>query len=76
MVLYLVPMLDVMTTAKFSKMIVELSNDLGVSLMDAIVHYCDRNNIEIETAAKLCNKKVKEQIKVEAIELKMVKYEH
>jgi len=69
-------MLDVMTTAKFSKMIVELSNDLGVSLMDAIVHYCDRNNIEIETAAKLCNKKVKEQIKVEAIELKMVKYEH
>lgn len=69
-------MLDVMTTAKFSKMIVQLADDLGVSLMDAIVHYCDRNNIEIETAAKLCNKKVKEQIKDEAIELRMVKYEH
>lgn len=66
-------MLDVMTTAKFSKMIVGLADNLDVSVMDAIVHYCDRNNIEIETAAKLCNKKVKEQIKEEAQELRMVK---
>lgn len=68
-----VPMLDVMTTAKFSKMIVGLADNLEVSVMDAIVHYCDRNNIEIETAAKLCNKKVKEQIKEEAQVLRMVK---
>ena len=46
-------MLDVMTTAKFSKMIVGLADDLGVSTMDAIVNYCDGYNIKIETAARV-----------------------
>lgn len=62
-----------MTAAKFSRMILNLSEELNVSVMDAIIHYCEKNSVEIETAAKLCNKKVKDQLYDEAQGHKLVK---
>ena len=41
--------------------------------MDDIVHYCDKNEMEIESAAKLVNSKIKESIKLEASELNLLK---
>ena len=41
--------------------------------MDAIVHYCERNDMEIETAAKLLNNKIKQSIASEASDLNMMK---
>jgi len=37
--------------------------------MDAILHYCDMNNMEPETVAQLVNTKLKAQIREEAEEL-------
>ena len=41
--------------------------------MDAIVDYCDNNEMEIESAAKLVNTKIKESIKLEASDLNLLK---
>ena len=41
--------------------------------MDAIMDYCERNNLEIESAAKLINQKIKKQIKEEATVLNFMK---
>ena len=51
-------MLDIWTTAKFSRMIEKLSVEINAPVMDTIVHYCERNNMEIESAAKLINSKL------------------
>ena len=64
-----------MTTAKFSRMIEKLANELNVSIMDAIVNYCYKNEVEIEAAAKMCNSKVKKQLFAEAFQVNMVKDE-
>ena len=60
---------DIMTTAKFSIMIEEFVGKTNVPYMDAVVHYCERNEMEIETAAKLCNTIIKKKIEAEAMEL-------
>ena len=66
-------MINVLTTSKFSKIIIELSEEKNISYMDAIMDYCDKNNLEIESAAKLINQKIKKQIKEEATVLNFMK---
>ena len=60
---------EIMTTSKFSAMIEEFVKDKRVPYMDAICHYCERNEMEIETAAKLLNTVIKKKIEAEATEL-------
>ena len=60
---------NIMTTAKFSAMIEGMVKELNITYMDAIVHYCSRNDVEIETAAKLLNTVIKSKIEAEAIDL-------
>ncbi len=43
------------------------------SYIDAVTSFCDRNDMEIETAAKLCNKQIKAIMMSEASELNMMK---
>ena len=58
-----------MTTAKFSAVIEEMVRDKQIPYMDAVVHYCERNEVEIETAAKLLNSVIKSKIEAEAMDL-------
>ena len=51
----------------------EMVYELDISYMDAIVHYCDKTGMEIETAAKLLNQKIKETIASEASDLNLMK---
>lgn len=62
-------MVDILSTQKFSLIIEDFVKQKRCSYMDAIVLYCQENEIEIETAAKLINTKIKEQIEIEAIDL-------
>ena len=64
-----VEMLDLMTSQKFSIIIEETVRDKRLSYMDAIVWWCESNEMEIEVAAKLCNGVIKEKLKYEAQEL-------
>ncbi len=49
----------------------------GVPYIDALVHYSEKNGIEIETIAQIVKKSsiLKEKIRTEAVTLKMVKKE-
>ena len=44
-----------------------------ISYMDAVVWYCEENNIEIETTTRLISKSLKEKIKAEALNANMLK---
>jgi hypothetical protein len=62
-------MLDLMTTQKFSLVIENVVKDKKLTYMDAITWWCEENEFDIETAAKLLNINIKEKIKFEAQEL-------
>ncbi len=44
-----------------------------ITYIDAIVHYCESQNIEVETTSRLISKSLKEKIKAEAINANMLK---
>jgi hypothetical protein len=44
-----------------------------ISYLEAIIHYCETNKIEVETAAKLINTKIKKTLEYEASELNLLK---
>jgi hypothetical protein len=44
-----------------------------MNYIDAIVHFCEQNNIDLESVPKLISKPLKEKIKYEAMELNFLK---
>lgn len=51
--------------------IVQTENDMNY--IDAIVFYCEKNKIDLESVPKLISKPLKEKLKYEAIELNFLK---
>ena len=45
----------------------------GINYIDAIVHFCEQNSIDVESVPKLISKPLKEKIKYEAQELNFLK---
>tara|TARA_A100001015_G_C14485042_1_gene517037 strand:+ start:106 stop:363 length:258 start_codon:yes stop_codon:yes gene_type:complete len=41
--------------------------------IDAIIHFCEQNSVELESIPKLISKPLKEKIKCEAMELNFLK---
>ena len=56
----------------FSMMIMEIAMKERIDHMDAIVSYCETNNLEIEVAAGLINDSLKGIIEGEAMELRFL----
>ena len=50
-----------------------VKNNKGLNYIDAIVHYCDENKIEVDSVSKLISKPLKEKIKGQAMELNFLK---
>ena len=48
-------------------------NNADMNYIDAIVFFCDQNNIDVESVPKLISKPLKEKIKYEASELNFLK---
>jgi hypothetical protein len=48
-------------------------SDNDMNYIDAIVHFCESNNIDLESVPKLISKPLKEKIKYEAMELNFLK---
>lgn len=44
-----------------------------MNYIDAIVYFCDKNNIDLESVPKLISKPLKEKIKCDAMELNFLK---
>lgn len=60
--------------AKFSQIIEEIVKvNKDMNYIDAIVYYCEQNNIEVESVGKLVSKPLKEKLKCDAINLNFLK---
>ena len=63
-----------MNSKEFSLFIEDIvKNHKELSYVDAIVKYCDENNIEIETTARLITKQLKEKIQHQSAQLNLLK---
>ena len=51
--------------------LVQVNKDMNY--IDAIIHFCDKNSIDLESVPKLISKPLKEKIKCDALELNFMK---
>lgn len=59
--------------SRFAKEIESLVQSDEMSYIDAIIHFCEKNSIDLESVPKLISKPLKEKIKYEAMELNFLK---
>lgn len=50
-----------------------VQDNKGMKYVDAIVFFCEKNNVEVESVPKLVSKPLKEKLKCEAMELNLLK---
>lgn len=58
-----------LTKVKFSQMIESVASKDDVSYIDAVIHICEKYNLEIEDIKKYISNIIKEKIEVEAMNL-------
>jgi hypothetical protein len=58
---------------KFAEEIEALVLRTKMNYIDAIVEYCEQNNIEVDTVGKLISKPLKEKIRYDAVQLNYLK---
>jgi hypothetical protein len=62
-----------MNSKEFSLKIEGIVKEKKISHMDAIVWYCDENDLDTSQVSSLISKSLKEKIQVEATNLRMLK---
>lgn len=57
-----------LSSEKFLKEIDRIVSTYNIDYMDAVIHFCEKNNIEVETAASIIrsNLKIKSKLQLEA----------
>ena len=63
-----------MTSKEFSLKIENIVKEKSISYMDAVLWYCNENGIDEGKVGNLISKSLKEKIKLEATNLKMLKF--
>ena len=63
-----------MNSKEFSLNIESIVKEKRISYMDAIVWYCEQNDIDTGTISSLVSKSLKEKIKLEATDKRMLKF--
>ena len=58
---------------KFAEEIEKIVLNTSMNYIDAIVHYCEHNTIDVESVGKLISKPLKDKIKYDAMELNYLK---
>ena len=61
-----------LTKKKFTEMILESVKSDEHGYIDAIVHICEKNNIEIEDVKKYISPAIKDQVEAEGMNLHML----
>lgn len=59
--------------SEFSETIVNSSQELGLTLIDSIIHHCDTTGMEVDVAATLISSALKSKLREEAGELNLLK---
>ena len=63
-----------MNSKEFSLNIESIVKEKRISHMDAVVWYCEENDLDTSQVSSLISKSLKKKIKLEATNLKMLKY--
>jgi len=66
-------MVEIMNTQAFSMKIEQVVKEKRITYFDAVLWYCEKNEIEIETGAKLINTIIKKKIEAEASDMNYLK---
>ena len=66
---YIGYIMQMQTAKSFSLNIEVIAKDKGISHMDAVLDYCQKNDIEPDTVGRLITKGLKEKIEANAREL-------
>ena len=61
------------TPQKFAIEIEKIVAEENLNYIDAIVYYCESNNLEVDSITKLMSKPLKERLKWDAIRLNFMK---
>jgi len=66
---------NIKSSSDFVKEIEKIVSSKNIEFFDAVIHYCDINNVEVETAASLVkqNAVLKAKIQIEAENLNLMK---
>ena len=64
--------LRILSSKEFEAKIKTIMQESSTTMIDSIVHYCELNGIEIETAASLVSPRMKCEIETEAISSRMI----
>ena len=62
-----------LTPQKFAMEIEKIVENDELNYIDAILHYCETNNLEVESITKLISKPLKERLKWDATRLNFMK---
>lgn len=62
-----------LTPSKFALEVEKIVVEEQCNYIDAIVHYCEINSLEVESVTKLVSKPLKERLKYDAINLNFMK---
>ena len=62
-----------LTPSKFALEIEKIVAEEKINYIDAIVHYCEINELEVESVTKLVSKPLKEKLKWDATRLNFMK---
>ena len=62
-----------LTPQKFALEIEKIVANEDLNYIDAIIHYCDINSLEVESVTKLISKPLKERVKWDATRLNFMK---
>jgi|TARA_B100000214_G_C23760302_1_gene531929 hypothetical protein len=63
-----------MTSARFSQEVEKINHaNHDMNYIDSVIHYCDLNEIELDSVNKLISKPLKEKLRHEAQELNFMK---
>jgi hypothetical protein len=62
-----------MNSKEFSLKIESIVKEKHTTYMEAVILYCDQNEIDVGSVSSLISKNLKEKIKMEAVDLRMLK---
>ena len=62
-----------LTPQKFAMEIEKIVAEEDLNYIDAILHYCESNSLEVDSITKLISKPLKERLKWDAIRLNFMK---
>ena len=62
-----------LTPSRFALEIEKIVAEEKINYIDAIVHYCELNELDVESVTKLVSKPLKEKLKCDATQLNFLK---